>query len=94
MAADYGDRAILTFLLVDGGSWPGLMLADAYLSVHSDALAHAPRRRGFPPGRRSGPESDLSLGRSLVKLFAASFGATTVPSQMLQGLYVTSALPQ
>lgn len=93
VAAYYGDRAILTFLLLGGKPRPGLMLADAYLSVEPYALA---LRRGDEDFRLAVDRALSQIYRSgeVVKLFAASFGATTVPSQMLQGLYVTSALPQ
>ena len=93
VAAYYGDRAILTFLLLDGKLHPGLMIADAYLSVEPYALA---LRRGDEDFRLAVDRALSQIYRSgeVVKLFAASFGSTTVPSQMLQGLYVTSALPQ
>lgn len=93
VAAYYGDRAILTFLLLDGKPHPGLMIADAYLSVEPYALA---LRRGDEDFRLAVDRALSQIYRSgeVVKLFAASFGATTVPSQMLQGLFVTSALPQ
>jgi len=93
VAAYYGDRAILTFLLLDGKPRPGLMIADAYLSVEPYALA---LRRGDEDFRLAVDRALSQIYRSgeVVKLFAASFGATTVPSQMLQGLFVTSALPQ
>jgi polar amino acid transport system substrate-binding protein/glutamate/aspartate transport system substrate-binding protein len=93
VAAYYGDRAILTFLLVGGKPRPGLMLADAYLSIEPYALA---LRRGDEDFRLAVDRALSQIYRSgeVVKLFAASFGAATVPSQMLQGLYMTSALPQ
>jgi len=38
--------------------------------------------------------SQIYRSGEIVKLFATSFGATVQPSQLLQGLYMTSALPQ
>jgi hypothetical protein len=87
--AYYGDRGVLTFLLIDDGPRAGLLLADAYLSVE-------------PMRWRLGAVMSLAVDRVLsqvyrsgeiVKLFATSFGATVQPSQLLQGLYLTSALP-
>ena len=93
VAAYYGDRSILTFLLLDGKSRPGLMLADAYLSIEPYALA---LRRGDEDFRLAVDRALSQIYRSgeVVKLFGASFGASTVPSPMLQGLYLTSALAQ
>ena len=93
VAAYYGDRAILTFWLLDGKSRPGLMIADIYLSVEPYALA---LRRGDEDFRLAVDRALSQIYRSgeVAKLFAASFGATTIPSPMLQGLYMTSALPQ
>ena len=91
--AYYGDRGILTFLLIDGGPRAGLLLADAYLSVEPYALA---LRRGDEDFRLAVDRALSQIYRSgeIVKLFAMSFGPTVQPSQILQGLYMTSALPQ
>lgn len=91
--AYYGDRGILTFLLIDGGPRAGLLLADAYLSVEPYALA---LRRGDEDFRLAVDRALSQIYRSgeIVKLFGASFGSAVQPSQILQGLYMTSALPQ
>jgi ABC-type amino acid transport substrate-binding protein len=93
IAAYYGDRGILTFLLIDGGPRPGLLLADTYLSIEPYALA---LRRGDEDFRLAVDRALSQIYRSgeVVKLFATSFGATVQPSPVLQGLYMTSALPQ
>src|SRR5262245_8589054 len=93
IAAYYGDRGILTFLLIDGGPRPGLLLADTYLSIEPYALA---LRRGDEDFRLAVDRALSQIYRSgeIVKLFATSFGANVQPSQILQGLYMTSALPQ
>jgi len=91
--AYYGDRGILTFLLIDGGPRAGLLLADAYLSVEPYALA---LRRGDEDFRLAVDRALSQIYRSgeIVKLFATSFGTTVQPSQVLQGLYMISALAQ
>lgn len=93
VAAYYGDRSILTFLLLDGKPRSGLMIADIYLSVEPYALA---LRRGDEDFRLAVDRALSQIYRSgeVAKLFAASFGSKTLPSPMLQGLFLTSALPQ
>jgi ABC-type amino acid transport substrate-binding protein len=92
IAAYFADRAILTSLLMGGGTAAaGLALADAYLSVEPYALA---MRRGDEDFRLA-VDTELSrIYRSgeIIKLFAATFGQAR-PSPMLQSLYMTSALP-
>jgi polar amino acid transport system substrate-binding protein/glutamate/aspartate transport system substrate-binding protein len=93
LAAYFADRAILTSLLQTGGNPArGLQLADAYLSVEPYALA---MQRGDEDFRLA---VDRELSRiyrtgEIAKIFAATFGQGR-PSPMLQGLYMTSALPQ
>ena len=93
IAAYYGDRGILTFLLIEGGPRSNLLIADTYLSVEPYALA---LRRGDEDFRLAVDRALSQIYRSgeVVKLFATSFGATVQPSPLLQGLYMTSALPQ
>jgi len=93
IAAYYGDRGILTFLLIEGGRQPSLLLADIYLSVEPYALA---LRRGDEDFRLAVDRALSQIYRSgeITKLLAISFGAPVQPSQFLQGLYMTSALPQ
>jgi ABC-type amino acid transport substrate-binding protein len=69
------------------------LLADTYLSIEPYALA---LRRGDEDFRLAVDRALSQIYRSgeVVKLFAASFGATVQPSPILQGLYMTLALPQ
>lgn len=93
VAAYYGDRGILTFGLVEGGPRPNLMIADIYLSLEPYALG---LRRGDEDFRLAVDRALSQIYRSgeIVKLLATSFGAPFQPSPVLQGLYMTSALPQ
>jgi polar amino acid transport system substrate-binding protein/glutamate/aspartate transport system substrate-binding protein len=93
IAAYYADRGILTFLLVEGGRRPSLLLADTYLSVEPYALA---LRRGDEDFRLAVDRALSRIYRSgeIAKILALSFGAPVQPSQFLQGLYMTSALPE
>lgn len=93
LAAYFADRAILTSLVQMGGKPAGnLSLADTYLSVEPYALA---LRRGDDDFRLA-VDTELSrIYRSgeIAKIFAGTFGPGR-PSSLLQGLYMTSALPQ
>jgi hypothetical protein len=89
IAAYYGDRGILTFLLSDGCPRPGLLLADAYLSIEPYALA-------LPRGDE---DFCLAVDRALsqiyrsgevVKLFATSFGASETFSGPTGAVYDVS----
>lgn len=93
IAAYYGDRGILTFLLIEGGAKQGVLMADTYLSVEPYALA---MRRGDDDFRLAVDRALSEIYRSGVvsKFFTAAFGPTAKPSQILMGLYMTSALPQ
>ena len=93
IAAYYGDRGILTFMLVESGSTSGLLLAETYLSVEPYALA---LRRGDDDFRLAVDRALSQVYRSgeVAKHFTASFGPNAKPSSILQGLYMTSALPQ
>jgi polar amino acid transport system substrate-binding protein/glutamate/aspartate transport system substrate-binding protein len=93
IVAYFADRAILTSLLQTGGRpSASLALADTYLSVEPYALA---MRRGDEEFRLA-VDTELSrIYRSgeLARIFTATFGPGR-PSPLLQGLYMTSALPQ
>lgn len=93
VSAYYADRGILTFLLVESGPRPNLLIADIYLSMEPYALA---LRRGDEDFRLAVDRALSQIYRSgeVAKLLATSFGAPFQPSPVLQGLYMTSALPQ
>jgi len=88
-----GDAKAPVTLPIKGGPRAGLLLADAYLSVEPYALT---LRRGDEDFRLAVDRALSQIYRSgeIVTLFATSFGATVQPCQLLQGLYMTSALPQ
>lgn len=92
-AAYYGDRGILTFLLVQSGPQSGLMIADTYLSMERYALA---LRRGDEDFRLAVDRALSEIYRSgeIAKIFAASFGPAAKPSESLLGVYMMSALPE
>lgn len=93
VSAYFGDRGILTFLLMNAKEPANLLLADAYLSVEPYALAM----------RRSDEEFRLAVDRQLssiyrsgqiARIFGATFGPSVQPSPILLGLYATAALPE
>jgi ABC-type amino acid transport substrate-binding protein len=75
------------------GAQSGLLLADAYLSMEPYALA---LRRGDEDFRLAVDRALSQIYRSgeIGGVFAASFGPAAKPSQLLLGLYTTSALPE
>lgn len=93
VVAYFADRAILTSMLQSGGRpSSNLALADTYLSVEPYALAMPRGDEAF----RLAVDAQLSrIYRSgeVAKLFAATFGPGR-PSPLLQGLFMTAALPQ
>jgi polar amino acid transport system substrate-binding protein/glutamate/aspartate transport system substrate-binding protein len=93
IAAYFGDRAILTFLIKEAKTPVNLLLADTYLSVEPYALA---MRRGDEAFRLAVDRELSRIYRSgeVVKIFGAAFGPSVHPSQMLQALYTTAALPE
>jgi ABC-type amino acid transport substrate-binding protein len=92
-AAYFADRAILTYLIKEAKTPVNLLLADTYLSVEPYALA---MRRGDEDFRLAVDRELSRIYRSgeIVKIFAVTFGPQVHPSQMLQGLYTTAALPE
>jgi ABC-type amino acid transport substrate-binding protein len=92
MAAYYGDRAILTYMLTGAGARRDLLVADTYLSVEPYALA---MRRGDEDFRLAVDRALSQIYRSgeIGKIFTAAFDSAK-PSATLQSLFTTSALPQ
>jgi ABC-type amino acid transport substrate-binding protein len=92
ISAYFGDRSILLSLARDSKAPGKLRLADEYLTVEPYALA-------LPHGD---DDFRLAVDRALSHIyrsgeigaiFERTFGAKTKPSQILQTLYVISALP-
>jgi ABC-type amino acid transport substrate-binding protein len=93
VAAYYGDRSILTALMMGASPDARLMIADTYLSVEPYALAI---KRGDEDFRLAVDRALSEIYRSgeIAKIFATTFGESMRPSPTLLGLYTTSALPQ
>jgi ABC-type amino acid transport substrate-binding protein len=92
ISAYFGDRSILISLVRDSKAPGKLRLADEYLTVEPYALA-------LPHGDE---DFRLAVDRALSHIyrsgeigaiFERTFGAKTKPTQILQTLYVISALP-
>jgi polar amino acid transport system substrate-binding protein/glutamate/aspartate transport system substrate-binding protein len=93
VAAYFGDRGILTFLLVNAKTPTNLLLADIYLTIEPYALA---MRRGDEEFRLAVDRQLSSIYRSgqIARIFGATFGPSVRPSPTLLGLYATTALPE
>ncbi len=92
VSAYFADRAILVFLSQQSKAPGKLLLADNYLTIEPYALA-------LPHGDE---DFRLAVDRALsgvyhsgeiAQIFGNSFGGKTKPSQILQMLYLISALP-
>ena len=92
ISAYFGDRSILLFLIKQSKAPEKLRLADDYLSVEPYALALP---RGDSDFRLAVDRALSNVYRSgqIVAIFAHTFGAKTKPSQILQSLFLVSALP-
>jgi ABC-type amino acid transport substrate-binding protein len=93
VAAYFADRSILAYLVAQSGAADRLRVADKYLSVEPYALA-------LPLGDN---DFRLAVDRALSHIYkspeigavyAATFGTTAPPTDMLKTLYVISALPE
>lgn len=93
VAAYFGDRGILTFLLMSAKTPGNLLMADTYLSVEPYALA---MRRGDEEFRLAVDRQLSSIYRSgqIARIFGATFGPSVQPSPTLLGLYATASLPE
>jgi ABC-type amino acid transport substrate-binding protein len=92
ISAYFGDRSILISLIKDSKAPDKLMLADNYLSVEPYALALP---RGDEEFRLAVDRalSHIYRGGEMGALFKRTFGETTKPGEVLQTLYIVSALP-
>jgi len=92
VSAYFADRAILVFLAQQSAAPRKLLLADNYLTMEPYALALPHGDEAF----RLAVDRALShIYRSgeIAPIFAATFGDKAKPSQIVQTLYVISALP-
>jgi polar amino acid transport system substrate-binding protein/glutamate/aspartate transport system substrate-binding protein len=93
VVAYFGDRAILTYLASKSSAPGKLRLANNYFSLEPYALALA---RGDSEFRLAVDRALSHIYRSgeIGVIFAHTFGNQTQPSEMLQTLFVISALPE
>jgi polar amino acid transport system substrate-binding protein/glutamate/aspartate transport system substrate-binding protein len=89
----FGDRSILAYLIKDSKAPEKLALADKYLTVEPYALALA----------RGDEEFRLAVDRALSRIYRSgqidaifdhAFGGRVKPGEILQTLYLISALPE
>jgi ABC-type amino acid transport substrate-binding protein len=92
ISAYFGDRSILISLIKDSRAPGKLMLAENYLSVEPYALALP---RGDEDFRLAVDRalSHIYRGGGIGAIFKRTFGETTKPGEVLQTLYIASALP-
>jgi ABC-type amino acid transport substrate-binding protein len=93
IVAYFGDRAILAYLASKSSAPGKLRLANNYFSLEPYALALA---RGDSDFRLAVDRALSHIYRSgeISAIFAHSFGSQTQPSDILQTLYLISALPE
>lgn len=93
IAAYFGDRGILQFLIAGGAAGGQLRLSEHYFSFEPYALGLA----------RGDDEFRLLVDRALSRLFrsdgiqpvfARSFGGEAKPSELVKSLYIISGLPE
>jgi ABC-type amino acid transport substrate-binding protein len=92
ISAYFGDRSILISLIKDSRAPGKLMLAENYLSVEPYALALP---RGDEDFRLAVDRalSHIYRGGGIGAIFKRTFGEATKPGEVLQTLYIASALP-
>jgi len=92
VSAYFADRGILMFLAQQSSAPSKLLLADNYLSIEPYALAlpHGDEDFRLAVDRAL---SNVYRSGQIVAIFAHTFGAKTKPSQILQSLFLVSALP-
>jgi ABC-type amino acid transport substrate-binding protein len=93
IVAYFGDRAILAYLASKSTAPGKLRLANNYFSLEPYALALP---RGDSDFRLAVDRALSGIYRSgeISAIFSHSFGSQTQPSEMLQTLYLVSALPE
>jgi ABC-type amino acid transport substrate-binding protein len=92
VSAYFADRAILVFLAQQSAAPRKLLLADNYLTMEPYALAlpHGDEAFRLAVDRAL---SHIYRTGEIAPIFAATFGDKAKPSQIVQTLYVISALP-
>jgi len=92
ISAYFGDRGILMFLAGQSKAPDKLLLADNYLTIEPYALAlpHGDEDFRLAVDRAL---SNVYRSGQIAAIFTHTFGAKTKPSQILQSLYLISALP-
>jgi ABC-type amino acid transport substrate-binding protein len=93
LSAYFADRAILTYLVMQSDAKGRLRLSERYFTIEPYALVLP---RGDDDFRL---EVDRALSRiyrsgEIARIFVASFGQGAKPSEILEALYVISALPE
>jgi polar amino acid transport system substrate-binding protein/glutamate/aspartate transport system substrate-binding protein len=93
VAAYFGDRAILGYLVATSGEADKLRIADQYLSVEPYALALP---RGDSDFRLAVDRALSHIYKSgeIATVFATAFGVHAAPTDALKTLYLISALPE
>lgn len=93
VSAYFADRGILMFLAEQSKAPEKLLLADNYLTIEPYALALPHGDEDF---RLAVDRALSAVYRSgqIAPIFTHTFGAKTKPSQILQSLYLISALPE
>ncbi|HUC73382.1 MAG TPA: amino acid ABC transporter substrate-binding protein [Stellaceae bacterium] len=93
VSAYFADRGILMFLAEQSKAPAKLLLADNYLTIEPYALALPHGDEDF---RLAVDRALSTIYRSgqIAPIFTHTFGAKTKPSQILQSLYLISALPE
>ena len=92
VSAYFADRAILVFLAQQSAAPGKLLLADNYLTIEPYALALP---RGDENFRLAVDRALSHIYRSgeIAQIFSKTFGGKAKPSQIVQTLYLISALP-
>lgn len=88
----FADRGILMFLAGQSKAPDKLLLADNYLTIEPYALALPHGDEDFRLAVDRGLSNVYRSGQ-IAAIFTHTFGAKTKPSQILQSLYLISALP-
>jgi ABC-type amino acid transport substrate-binding protein len=92
VSAYFADRAILVFLAQQSTAPRKLLLADNYLTIEPYALA-LPRGDGAFRLAVDRALSHIYGSVEIARIFAQTFGDKAKPSQIVQTLYLISALP-
>jgi len=92
VSAYFADRAILVFLAQQSAAPGKLLLADNYLTIEPYALAlpHGDENFRLAVDRAL---SHIYRSGEIAQIFSKTFGGKAKPSQIVQTLYLISALP-